>query len=129
MISHDKFQWRGPKQKIDIESVHPAPWRRHGWTGSLISFDGCDTSDFTEKDVSEVLQFVSTEGHWDGSTAGIAKLKDGRFIGWEATYGPTGNGFSRDAYGGTADIYFGKTEAAVLEAIGESARTLLRGAA
>ncbi len=114
---------------INIDTVSPAPWSRYDWSGSLISADGCDAADFKEEDVAEVLQFVSRGDCWDGETAGIARLKDGRFIGWEAGYGPTGNGFSCDAYGGDADIYFARTEAAALEAIGESARTLLRGAA
>lgn len=114
---------------ISKHEVSPSPWDRSGWSGSLLSADGTSAADFTEDDVAEVLQFARTGDRWDGETAGTARLTDGRFIGWEAGYGPTGDGFCRDAYGGDADIYFGATEAAVLEAIGESARTLLRGAA
>ena len=112
--------------RYTVDDVRPAPWSRHGWSGSLLSVDGCDTKEFEESDVSEVLQFASSGDRWDGETAGMARLKDGRFISWEAGYGPTGDGFCRDAYGGEADINFATTEAAALGSLSESARSLLR---
>lgn len=111
--------------QIDKDAVDPAPWARGEWTGELVSIDGCDNADFTYDDVEEVIAYATTPDEWDGENAGIARLKDGRFIAWECAWGPTGNGFSADAYGGTADIAFAKTEEAARGALSERATMLL----
>ena len=36
------------------------------------------------------------------------RLNDGRWVAYESMWGPTGSGFSEDAYGGHVDIYFAK---------------------
>lgn len=110
-----------------IDDISPAPWSRYDWTGELISADGCDASDFECDDVAEVLWWATTDKtDWDGDTAGVVRLKDGRFAGWEADWGPTGNGFSCDAYGGTADIVFGTTQEAVEAHLSDKAKALPR---
>lgn len=108
-----------------IKDIYPAPWSRSGWTGELVSVDGCDASDFTIDDVLRVAWFATTADDWDGETTGCVQLKDGRFAAWEAGWGPTGNGFSCDAYGGTADITFAESEAAALAAMSDHARDLI----
>lgn len=111
-----------------IEDIKLQPWKeaRHGWRGELISADGASVEDFSESDVAEVLQYAETADAWDGETAGVIRLKDGRFVAWEADWGPTGDGFCCDAYGGTADLVFGQTQDAVLSRLTERARGLLR---
>lgn len=105
--------------------VSPSPWNRGDWYGSFISADGTEAGDFKEEDVAEVLAYWDTGGKWDGDTAGLVRLKDGRFVAWEASYDCTGNGFSCDAYGGESDIIFGSTVDAALRGIGEVARSEL----
>ena len=110
-----------------IEDIQPQPWMeaRHRWRGELISADGASTKDFRRRDVADVLQYAKTAPGWDGETAGVIRLKDGRFVAWEADWGPTGDGFVCDAYGGTADLIFGHSQAAVLNRLSERARDLL----
>lgn len=110
---------------IDIKSISPAPWHRHEWTGDLISADGTSTEDFEKDDVFKVIAFGTTPDDWDGETAAVVELIDGRFVGWEANWGPTGNGFCYDAYGGTAALIFGKTVEAVLPYISDKGKELL----
>lgn len=105
--------------------INPAPWDRYDWSGSLISLDGASNADFKEEDVDAVLAYWDTGDDWDGNTAGIVRLKDGRFAAWEAGYGPTGNGFQCDAYGGGSDIFFAMTAEVALRGVGEEARVEL----
>lgn len=114
---------------ISTSQIYPAPWDRHGWTGEFVSVDGTPTSDFSEEDVAEVLEYAHTPiKDWDGETVGIVRLKDGRIVAWEADWGPTGNGFSCDAYGGTADIIFGSDIEHVRRYLSMDAQALLRKA-
>lgn len=110
-----------------IDKISPAPWGRSDWTGELVSADGCPTTDFAREDVERVVWWATTdEGAWDGDTAGVVQLKDGRFVAWEADWGPTGDGFSCDAYGGTADIAFARTQEAAELYLSEKAKELPR---
>lgn len=112
-----------------LKAVKPAPWSRCDWTGELISADGCPAGEFTIDDVARLVEFGTTDAtDWDGDTAGVAELKDGRFIAWEADWGPTGDGFCRDAYGGTADIVFAYTAEAAKARLSERGRELLEKA-
>ena len=114
---------------MNIDDISPAPWGRLEWTGELVSVDGTSTEDFTVDDVLRVVWFATTApGEWDGETTGCVQLKDGRFVAWEADWGPTGNGFVCDAYGGTADLVFAKSEVAALRAMTDRARDLLADA-
>ena len=109
-----------------IDDISPAPWSRGEWHGSLVSVDGTSTADFTREDVSRVVAWGTTgEDEWDGETAGVALLKDGRYIAWEASWGPTGNGFSEDAYGGESDIFFADEPRVAASALSERSRELL----
>ena len=102
------------------------PWHRTDWSGSFVSTDGCDAADFTLADVEVVLQYGCTPDDWDGESAAVIRLKDGRFVSWECNWGPTGNGFNCEAYGGDSDIFFGRTEEACVRQLSERARELLR---
>jgi hypothetical protein len=109
-----------------INLINPAPWERHDWVGELVSVGGCSTTDFTRDDVEEVVQYGSTDQtDWDGESAGIVKLRDGRFAAWETDWGPTGDGFCQDAYGGTTDIVFARSEADAFRALTDRGRALL----
>jgi len=109
----------------DIDSISDAPWSRYEWSGKFVTADGAPTDDFTREDVEEILAFGTTGDYWDGETAGVARLKDGRIIAWESSYGPIGSGFCHDAYGGDANIIVARTVNAALKYISEKARELL----
>lgn len=66
------------------------------------------------------------ESDWDGMTAGVVRLKDGRYAAWQAFWDCTGNGFCCDAYGGTSDIVFARTREAAEAFLGEEAMSLPR---
>ena len=108
-----------------LPRIHP--FCRGQWHGRLLSVDGTDTTDFIDRDnePAEVIAAADTGAGWDGDAAGVARLTDGRFVAWDCGWGPTGDGFSEDAYGGEADIYFGATEEAVVwMGLSASGRTL-----
>lgn len=90
------------------------PFNRHTWSGRLIAHDGASDADFTEDDVAAVVAEGASGDEWDGTVAAVLVLKDGRFVSYETFYGPTGNGFSEDAYGGDADLHFAPTYEAVV---------------
>lgn len=78
------------------------------WHGRVISHGGASTelpNGFS--DLAEIVaQYESDESQWDGDVAAVVRLNDGRYVSWETFWGPTGDGFSEDAYGGEADIHF-----------------------
>jgi hypothetical protein len=84
--------------------VHPLD--RGDWEGRLVSVRDCPTTDFTEADVAEYLHEYQSADDWDGDVVGLWRLQDGRYVTFETFWGPTGDGFSADAYGGNADIHF-----------------------
>jgi hypothetical protein len=103
--------------------IHLGPWMRGQWNGQFVSVDGTSTADFTYDDVSDVIICCEEEySGYDGTSFGIVKLTDGRYISWETTWGPTGNGFSADAYSGDADIYCSMSMKAMFFYLSESAR-------
>ncbi len=122
---HDKIGLNLINTKAQISDVYPAPWQRYCWLGESLSADSCFTGAFELDDVMRIVAFYSTGAKWDGETAGVAQLNDKRNIAWEAVYGPTGNGFSRDAYGGTSDIVFAYTIEAALSRMTETGRSLI----
>jgi len=98
---------------ISLPTAHP--FSRSQWFGRLISVDGTDATDFNpDTEPEEVLHAGHSGFGWDGESAGVARLADGRFVAWDTDWGPTGDGFNADAYGGTADIFFGATADAVI---------------
>jgi len=76
------------------------------WTGSYVSLDGCMAGPITLEDVESVIHHYEDGDRWDGKELVVLKLKDGRYVGYETWYGPTGSGFFRDAYGGDVDVCF-----------------------
>lgn len=98
------------------------PWERGDWDGQWVSVDGTEAAEFFENDVSSWLAAYSTdEDSYDGDFAGIVRLTDGRYVSWEGSWGPTGHGFARDAYGGTTDVFFARTMPPLLRTFGEVA--------
>jgi hypothetical protein len=87
---------------------------RSQWHGRLVSVDGVAKDDFTAADVAEVIARGETGDDWEGTVAAVMRLHDGRFVAYETFYGPTGDGFSEDAYGGDADLHFASTLDAVV---------------
>lgn len=91
--------------------VTPFAWCEDGalsdsWDGSVRSLDDTATDVFVEADVAEVLYQGETGDTWDGKCAAVFKLNDGRLVAYETFYGPTGDGFHEDAYGGDAELVF-----------------------
>lgn len=95
------------------------PFYRGMWSGRCISVDGTDATVFPPDEalLAEVLAAGDTgDGvdDWDGDVAAVFRLADGRFVAYETNWGPTGDGFSEDAYGGDANLFFGASEEAVV---------------
>lgn len=111
---------------IEIDSIGDAPWSRHDWRGEFISVDGASTADFARCDVASVVAYGDSGPGWDGESAGIVRLNDGRVIAWESDWGPTGSGFCCDAYGGDANIICAMTVGAALPHISEKRRELMK---
>lgn len=104
----------------------PWPEYRHGWTGKLVSIEETPNTDVTAADVLFVIAYGDTGSDaWDGEIACVLLLKDRRFMVWESSWGPTGSGFSCDAYGGNADIAFAPTLHAAVQYLSERARELI----
>lgn len=75
------------------------------WHGSFLNEEELPTK-LNEEDIDRVIWSYEDSCHgWDGEVAAIVKMKDGRYITWETFWGPTGDGFYEDAYGGNADIH------------------------
>lgn len=89
---------------FDFPCVNPLS--RSSWTGRLVSLDGTSNADFTETDVLQILAAGEDDDRWDGNCACVFRLKDGRYVSYETFWGPTGDGFAADAYGGDADLNF-----------------------
>lgn len=88
-----------------IDLVYPNPFSRYGWCGQCISLDDAPNDIPEDDDIIEVIGQGDTGEGWDGNSAGIVLLKDGRYVGWSTWWGPTGSGFCDDAYGGDEDFY------------------------
>lgn len=113
-----------------MEIKGPNPFHRYAWTGRILSCDGTPTTDWyqheKEDEPAQVIACADTGWGWDGNCAGIARLRDGRYVAWETTWGPTGDGFCCDAYGGDADIHVGSTlDAVIWMGLSAEGRTLL----
>jgi len=87
----------------DLPGTHPFH-DRACWHGSIMSVDNTSTDEFTRNDLKEVVWQQEDDDRWEGEVACICHLKDGRYVVWETSFGPTGDGFSEDAYGGDANI-------------------------
>lgn len=111
---------------LDI-NISPAPWSRSDWHGSLIAVGDprTDIDDVTRADVLHLVCWRGSDDRYEGDTAGVAQLRNHVFIAWEASYGPTGDGFNHDAYGGNADIFYGTTPWTAASALSQYALELL----
>jgi hypothetical protein len=127
-------RWVTPLQP---SGIHPddivgrhciTPWFRGEWNGRCVQLDpAAQVIDVCESDVSLLLAYGETPDTWDGEIAGIALLRNKTFLAWGTFYGPTGHGFSRDAYGGDADMMFASTwERAWLFGLTDKGRELVR---
>lgn len=100
---------RKPKM-LDLKSLTNGvnPFTAGVWGHNLTSLDGTAATDIVADEVAEVVASgVDNPDAWDGDVAAVLRLKDGRFVGYETTWGPTGSGFNKDAYGGDATLFFG----------------------
>ena len=98
----------------------------HWTTGRLVSIAGCPVGAVFPEDVAAVVYHYADEDGWDGKEVCVLRLKDGRFVAYETFWGPTGHGFSEDAYGGGADLVFGWSLGdVVLEALTDEGRRLV----
>jgi hypothetical protein len=111
-----------------IEDLQLVPWSRYSWHGEWQSVDGTIADEFDQDDVALVLAHGSSNrSDWDGKEAAVIQLCDGRIVAWETWWGPTGNGFCDDAYGGDTNVLFAESVDAVWNYLTESARELLGG--
>jgi len=108
-----------------ISDIRSPPWQRGSWHGRFLSIDGTHATDFSEDEIDELLAYANTGLGWDGDEAGILRLKDGRIVSWESSWGPTGDGFHMGAYGGDADICFAETLEMSLRGLSEGSLDLL----
>lgn len=92
--------------------------------GGLRSLDGAAVGPFTQGDVAEVLYHGENGDRWDGKEAAVIRLGDGRFVGWETWWGPTGSGFCDDAYGGDAEILFASDLRLLVNELSDEGRRL-----
>lgn len=108
---------------MTLDDLTVAPWHRFQWGGELRSIDGTSAADFTRDDVAELVAY--SVGTW-GAVAAIVRLRDGRFVSWEAGDN-TGDGFHSDLYGGPAgtDILFSATAKMAARGISEAGRDSL----
>ena len=101
------------------------PFANNSWHGGVHSIDGTATTAFAAEDVSDILYYGDSGDDWDGHAAVVLRLKDGRLVAWDMWWGPTGDGFHEDAYGGDAEVYFGTDlNRLVLTALTDAGREL-----
>jgi len=109
-----------------IKAGGQVPWQRGTWYGQFLSLDNTPAGDFKPEDIWRVLAVNNTGGDWDGTGAAVVQLRDKRWVAWESSWGPTGCGFSEDAYGGGANVYFSSTlEGAILLGLTPDSRNIL----
>lgn len=108
---------------------HEIPWPtdpNKGWAGETVSADGASQAHFHRSRVIEVIAYRDTGSDWDGTAIGIVRVNDGRYVGWESVWGPTGSGFYCDAYGGDAVVIFAMSLEALLKHFTDKGRDLYR---
>ena len=116
-----------PAAHVSNWYLTPFDLDEHSWHGRHESLDGAPAGPISEDDVAGgIALYYGDEGNvWDGQVACIFMLNDGRYVAFETFYGPTGNGFSEDAYGGDANIAFANSlETVALMGLTEHGRKL-----
>lgn len=94
---------------VEVTVINPwwdGKWENRGWDDTRSSVGDANTDPPDVEDIDEVLYQGDTGDDWDGTAVFVAKLKDGRYMAYETSWGPTGDGFSEDAYGGDAEVWF-----------------------
>lgn len=88
-----------------------------GWLADnpWVSVDGTDAGFLPADSEFTILWQGSSGDRWDGIEAAVVRLADDRIVAWQTTYGPTGSGFEADAYGGEAQVYFGRDVSTVIK--------------
>lgn len=104
------------------------PWNRCDWSGRWVSVKECPAGEIEETDVAQYLVDATEGDRWDGNSACIVRLQDGRYAAWECWYGPTGDGFNRDAYGGDTDVWFASDPREFYGYFSDSARSMMQRA-
>lgn len=108
----------------DPADIILAPWDRVDWSGSFLTLDDTVAADFKLEDVSRVIgSYMTADNDWDGTDAAIVQLVDGRFAGWECSWGTSGDGFSD----GDADVLFAATAEKILAEFSLESQEGLRG--
>lgn len=107
-----------------IEVINP--WASYNnWHDIRKSMDDSSTDLLKASDV-EVLYQAMEGDEWDGTVVFVGKFSDGRYIAYETSYGPTGHGFCEDAYGGDAEVWFGKDlNKLLLQALSDQGRRMI----
>lgn len=116
------------KLTIYVTPFFKGEWSSANWHGEFKSINGAPAGAFSESEIAEVLYQADTGDDWDGKCAAVLRLKDGRLVAYETWWGPTGDGFCEDAYGGDADVYFASPEhlnELILIALTDEGRRLL----
>lgn len=112
---------------VSVDDIRLLPWGKTPdgarWHGSLVSIAGTPVGPIEKEDVAKVLFHYADADDWDGHEVCVLELKDGRYAAYETFWGPTGCGFSDDAYGGDANIVFGwNLNDVILEALTDIGR-------
>lgn len=84
------------------------------WHGRILGWNGESAEPFTAADVVEIIRSADDGAKWDGECAAVFRLQDGRYAAYESWWGPTGDGFHEDAYGGDSNIVTGADEETVV---------------
>jgi len=103
------------------------PWQRGAWHGQFLSLEeNVIAGEFKPEDIWRVFAVGNSGDQWTGIGAAVVQLYDGRWVAWESSWGPTGSGFSDDAYGGDANVYFASSlEIAIMLGLTQTSRALL----
>jgi hypothetical protein len=108
----------------DIEVINP--WNAATWDETLLTVDNASTKLPEISELQEILYQGSSGDEWDGTAVFVAKINDGRYMAYETFWGPTGDGFSEDAYGGDAEVWFGYNfKKLILQALTDAGRQLV----
>ena len=102
---------------IEIDVINP--WEASNWISRVIDLDhelpNHEVPWSTDFKLAKVEASAESGGGWDGTVAALVRLSDNRWMAWETFWGPTGDGFSEDAYGGDADVFMSVDRAKVIK--------------